>query len=214
MTSYYPVFLNLKGKLCVVIGGGLVAERKIQGLLECGARVTLVSPQATEGLRERATRGEIVWIRRSHALGDLRGAFLAIAATDQALVNEAIAEEARQERVLLNVVDNPPLCTFIAPSVVKRGEVTVAISTGGASPALARKLREGLEQSPLWDYAELAPLLSRARKQVRAQGLEVSAERWQQCINGELVALVRAGKESQALAVLIGGLSAKDEAVA
>ena len=135
-------------------------------------------------------------------------------ATDQASVNRAIVEEARRERALLNVVDNPPLCAFIAPSVVKRGDVTVAISTGGASPALARKLRESLEQSPVWHYAELAPLLSRVRKQVRAEGLEVSADRWQQCINDELVALVRAGKESQALTVLMAGLSAKDGAVA
>ena len=214
MTSYYPAFLDLKGKLCVVIGGGVVAERKIQGVLECGARVTLISPVATKGVQERAARGEIVWIKGDYVPGDLRGAFLAIAATDQTAVNRNIVEEARQERALLNVVDNPPLCTFIAPSVVKRGEVTVAISTGGASPALARKLRESLEQSQVWDYAELAPILSRARKDVRAQGLEVSADRWQQCINDELVALVRAGKESQALAVLIAGLAAKDGAVA
>ena len=145
VAAYYPVFLNLKGRLCVVIGGGEVAERKVKGLLECEARVRIISPEVTPWLRDVAGQGEVDWLPREYREGDLKGAFLAIASTDRQPVNEAVAAEAAREKVVLNVVDNTPLCTFIAPSVVTRGDVTVAISTGGASPALARKLRESLE---------------------------------------------------------------------
>ena len=206
MPPYYPVFLDLKGRPCVVIGGGEVAERKLQGLLECDARVTVVSPVVGKAIRSRVSRGEVEWLAREYRAGDLKGVFLAIAATDQGEVNKAVADEATEERVILNVVDNAPLCTFIAPSVVRQGEVTVAISTGGASPALARKMRESLENSAALEYAHLAGILSSARKELKRRGVEVDPQRWQDSITGELVDLVKDGKEEQALGLLIGSL--------
>ena len=206
MPAYYPAFLDLKGKPCVVIGGGEVAERKVEGLLACGATVTVISPRATSGIKTLAESHRLSWKSRGYAPGDLKGAFLAIAATDREEVNRSVAEEAREGRVLLNVVDVPSLCTFIAPSVVQRGEVTLAISTGGASPALARKLREGLEQSNLLDYAELSGILSQARQELKRRGAEVHPDRWQSCINGRLMELVRAGREAEALETLVSGL--------
>jgi precorrin-2 dehydrogenase/sirohydrochlorin ferrochelatase len=210
MASYYPVFLDLSGRRCVIIGGGLIAEGKVRNLLDHTGSITLVSPTATPQLAEWAQQGKIVWRPRKYQPGDLVDAFLAIAATDDTEVNRTIAAEAEAQKVLLNVVDYTPLCVFIAPSVVKRGNVTVAISTGGASPALARKLRETLEGSEILDYAELAPLLSRARQEVKSQGLQVSPDRWQHHINIDLIRMVREGREDEALVKLLGGLSSTD----
>ena len=206
MSAYYPVFLDLEGKPCVIIGGGEVAERKIKGIRECRARVTVISPEVTPGIEEMAGRGELEWMPREYVEGDLQGVFLAIAATDQQEVNKAIANEAETESVILNVVDNAPLCTFIAPSILKRGEVTMAISTGGASPALARKLRESLEHSEVLGYASLAGILSSARKEIKRQGIEVHPDRWQECISTDLVALVEAGRSEDALDMLLSML--------
>ena len=207
MAPYYPVFLELEGKPCTVIGGGEVAERKIQNLLECHARVTVVSPEATPSIREWASRGELQWRDRQYQPGDLKEAILAIAATDQEAVNQGVADEAAREGVILNVVDKPALCSFIAPAVVRRGEVMVAISTGGASPALARKLRESLEGSDALEYANLAGILSSARKELKRRRVEVHPDRWQECITSELVALVKDGKSQQALDQLIANLA-------
>ena len=206
MASYYPVFLDLKGRPCVIIGGGEVAERKISNLLDCQAKLTIISPEVTGPIHEMASRGELKWLPREYRDGDLKGVFLAIAATDLQRVNQAIAKEAANERVVLNVVDNTPLCTFIAPSIVKRGDVTVAVSTGGTSPALARKLRVSLERSEALQYAPLAGILSLARKELKRRAAEVHPDRWQECINGELLALVNAGQEEQAFEQLMHNL--------
>ena len=203
MPPYYPVYLDLTGKRCVVIGGGEVAERKVQGLIESDAKVTVISPEATEYIHRSSEAGSLAWEPREYREGDLAGAFLAIAATDRRAVNEAIAAEATKEKVVLNVVDDPPLCTFIAPSVVRRGVVTLAVSTGGASPALARKLRESLEDNEVLDYADLAGVLSSARKELKRRGVEVHPDRWQESIDRELITLVRAGGLERALEVLL-----------
>lgn len=206
MAPYYPVFLDLRGRVCVVIGGGEVAERKLQNLSECGAEVTVVSPVVTPGIRALAESGKLRWESREYTEGDLKGVFLAIAATDVASVNRAVAEEAAEEKVVLNVVDKPDLCTFIAPAIVRRGEVTVALSTSGTSPALARKLRESLEGSDLLQYADLAGTLSQARKKIKQLGVQVHPDRWQECISADLVDLVRLGESQQALDMLMGRL--------
>ena len=188
------------------VGGGEVAERKLQNLLECGAEVTVVSPEITPGIRALSESGELHWESREYAEGDLKDVFLAIAATDVRSVNKAVAAEAAGEKVILNVADKPHLCTFIAPAIVRRGEVTVAFSTGGASPALARKLRESLEGSDLLEYAELAETLSQARKKMKRLGAEVHPDRWQECISADLVDLVKIGESQQALDTLMGRL--------
>ena len=122
-------------------------------------------------------------------------------------MNKVIAAEAERERVVLNVVDDAELCTFIAPAIVKKGAVTVALSTGGASPALARKLREGLETSDVLEYAELAGVLSTARKELRQRGITVDPDRWQECITGDLIDLVKTGRDEAAVEKVLAGLT-------
>ena len=204
--QYYPVYLDLRGKPCVVIGGGEIGERKVEGLVESSAEVTLISPDVTQRLQELAHAGRITWHARQYRQGDLKGAFLAIAATDVRDVNQAIAAEAQDEKVVLNVVDDAPLCSFIAPSIVKRGEVTLAISTGGSSPALARKLKETIQDSDLLRYADLAGVLSKARSLIKQRGMVVDADRWQEGITESLIDLVDSGRSEEALNVLMSFL--------
>lgn len=161
MPAYYPAFLDVRKRKCVIFGGGEIAEQKVKFLLECGANVTVFSPEITTSLEALAQEGRIAWKKRKFITGDLLGAFLAIVAdTSDSSINNNVAAEAEQMNVVLNVVDITHLCTFIAPAVVKRGDITIAISTGGASPALARKFREELYQNSVLKYADLAPLLS------------------------------------------------------
>jgi len=204
--NYYPVFINTKGRRCVVIGGGNVGEEKVKRLLECEADVVVISPQVKDGVRELVTGGKATWIRRQYRPGDLEGAFIAIASTDDNSVNRQIALEAEQRNVLLNVVDVTPLCTFIAPSVARRGEVTIASSTGGASPALARTFREKLVTSRILEYADLAPLLSEARSELKRRKITVHPDHWQACITEELLNMVQAGKNEEASKILMSQL--------
>ncbi len=203
MAGYYPVFLDLKGRSCVVIGGGEVAERKVAALLECGARVRVVAPQVTEGVQRWAGQGKIELLARAYRPGDLRGAYLAIAGTDDRSANAQVYQEAQELGVLVNVVDDPPRCSFIAPAVVRRGEVQIAISTSGASPALARHLRELLEAAVPPEYGALAEVLRRGRGRLREAGTTASPEAWQAALDGELLALLRRGGEAAAEAWLL-----------
>lgn len=139
---YYPVLLNLKGKKVIVVGGGKVAERKALPLLRSGAKVTVISPECTERLKKENLRKHIQYVPRRYKKGDLKNAFLVIAATDSAETNRKISEDAPY---LVNVVDKPLLCNFIVPSVVRRGPLTIAVSTSGISPSLARTIRKELE---------------------------------------------------------------------
>lgn len=154
MTSprYYPVFLNLKGKKCVVVGGGRVAERKVLSLLESGADITVISPDLTKRLRKenvnrlnrvKGSGGNLRHISREYKKGDLRNAFLVIAATDSMETNKKVSADAPN---LINVADAPLLCNFIAPSVARRGPLTIAISTSGVSPSIAKAIRKELEK--------------------------------------------------------------------
>ena len=200
MTTYYPVYLNLKGRRCVIIGGGTVAEGKIERLLDSGAEIRVVSPDATPGIRQCAADGTVRWEQRHYRPGDLDGAFIAIAATNQREVNRQIFEEAEERGVMLNAVDDPPNCSFIAPSILQRGPVTVAISTGGVSPALARRLRESLQASNDLAWADLSDVMSKARATLRQMGLlsTVDPQRWQCCINPELLTMAqRAGRRKR-----------------
>jgi precorrin-2 dehydrogenase/sirohydrochlorin ferrochelatase len=140
---YYPVFLNLKDRKVVVVGGGKVAERKVFALLRAGADLRVISREITRKIERERKKGGIKHIRRQYRKGDLRGKFLAIAATDSSAINERISRDAP---CLVNVVDTPRLCNFIVPSVMKRGAMTIAISTGGISPALSRVVRKELEK--------------------------------------------------------------------
>ena len=210
MSPYYPAFLNIKEKRCVVIGGGVVAEGKVVKLRDAGAKITVVSPQVTDGIQAAVQQGHIEWEAREYRTGDLQGAFLGIATTDVRSINDAISKEAEDLGVLLNVVDQPDQCSFIAPSIVNRGPVTVAISTGGASPALARKFREELTISRVLDWADLAGVMTKARNQIKKRGLTLDPQRWQCSLTPDLLQLAQEGREEDALTCLLSKLVGDD----
>lgn len=210
MTSFYPVFLNLTGRRCVVIGGGQIAEGKITKLIDSGAKITVISPDATQCIRDAADRGVIEFQERKYKNGDLQDSFLAIAATNDRVVNQEIFEEAEKLGVLLNAVDDPPRCSFIAPSIVKRGPVTLAISTGGASPALARKLRETLTDSRDLEWVDATGVLSKARQVIKDEQVAIDPQRWQCCMTSDFLALAKSGREDEAIEVLLDGLLGKN----
>jgi precorrin-2 dehydrogenase/sirohydrochlorin ferrochelatase len=164
--SYYPLFVNLRGKKVVVVGGGKVAERKILSLLKAGADVTVISPKITKKIENERCKGNLKLINRQYRNGDLDNAFLVIAATDCPVTNEKASKDAP---CLLNVVDTPRLCNFIVPSTVNRGPLTIAVSTGGVSPALSRSIRRELEKE---FGSEFAHYLESLRK-IRAEAVEV-----------------------------------------
>lgn len=163
---YFPIFLDLKAHPCVVIGGGLVAERKVEALLKAQGQVTVISPTLTANLRSWAAEGKLTIHERHYRPGDLRGFSLVFAATDDEALHEKIAAEARKTGAFLNVVDRPALCSFIVPAIVSQGDLTLAISTGGASPALAKKIRRTLEHSFGPEYDVALQLLARVRARV------------------------------------------------
>ena len=163
MSSNYPIMLQLEGKKVVVVGGGRVAERKISGLLVSGARVVVISPEATEELQELFKAGKIEWAERSFCVEDLQGAFLVFAATNDKTVNQLIKESAKPHQLVM-MVDDPNGSDFHLPSVVHRGRLAIAVSTGGASPTLARKIREELEQEFDEEYEDYLEFLFEKRK--------------------------------------------------
>lgn len=164
MPDYFAAFLDLRGRRCLVVGGGEIGERKARALLQCGAQVTVVSPAVTRGLTALAAAGRVVDRRRTFRRSDLRGCALVVAATGDPSVDAAVAALGRRARALVNVVDRPELCDFILPSVLQRGELQIAVSTGGRSPALAREIRRRLEALFGPEYAELIARTGEARR--------------------------------------------------
>src|SRR3990172_2223423 len=206
--GYYPVFLEMKDRPCVVVGGGAVAERKVEGLLAAGARVTVVGPELTPALAALGGEGRLHHVDRLYREGDLEGYDVAVVATDDGAVNADVAREGRSARgrIWVNAVDDPANCDFILPSVIRGGDVTIAASTGGASPALARHPREELEAFLSEEYGPLAELLQEVRQELRSRGIVVDSEAWQRAINGPLRALIAQGRRDQARAHLLASL--------
>lgn len=167
MPSYYPVFVNLQGKRCLVVGGGEIAGRKVQGLLEAGAEVVVISPRLSESLAGLAARGVIRHQRRAFLEADVVGCTLVIGATNQSAVNRAVCEAARRRNIWVNIVDTSDACDFIAPAVVQRGALQIAISTGGHSPTLAKRIRMRLEGVYGEEYAGLLEKLGRERQRIQ-----------------------------------------------
>src|SRR5581483_10147284 len=155
---YYPVLLDLAGRPCVVVGGGAVAEGKVPPLVAAGARVTVIAPALTPALAAQQRAGRFTHLARAYRPGDLAGAFLVIGATGDPEVNRAVHAEATERGALINVVDDPPHCGFILPSVLRRGDLVVAVSTSGSAPALAVRLRERLERELGDEYARFLEL--------------------------------------------------------
>ncbi|MDI6726619.1 MAG: bifunctional precorrin-2 dehydrogenase/sirohydrochlorin ferrochelatase [Smithellaceae bacterium] len=191
--NYYPIFLDIRSKRCVIVGGGEVAWRKARRLLNCGAVVTVVSRQLGEGLREMKMAGLVLHIPAAYDAGCLEGASLVIGATDQHEVNERIALDAAQRGLLVNIADDPAKSNFILPSLVEQGDLVVSISTGGKSPALARKLREDMSRQFGPEYAILLNILGWLRPLILAgvKGAEENKRIFHRLVNSELLGQIR-----------------------
>jgi precorrin-2 dehydrogenase / sirohydrochlorin ferrochelatase len=180
--ALYPLFLDITGRRCVVVGGGPIAEGKVNGLLAASAEVTVISPAVTDGLAEAVRAGRIGHRRRVYRDGDLAGAALAFAATGDVAVNAAVAGEGGRRGVWVNAADDPAHCDFILPSVLRRGALAIAVSTGGASPALARAVREELERHVGDEYATLVDVASEVRGALRTERRSADAATWQKAL--------------------------------
>lgn len=164
--SYYPINIRIADRLCLVIGGGSVALRKVKGLLQAGARVRVISPEVEPELQRMSELQEIEWLEREYVEGDLRGAFLAFAVTDNSGVQDIIMTEAERSAVLMNSADDPQRSDFHVPAHFRRGMMLITVSTGGGSPALAKRIREQLEDNIVPEYEAVVDLLSLIRNQV------------------------------------------------
>jgi siroheme synthase-like protein len=207
--TYYPIFLNIRGRNCVVIGGGDVALRKVKALLDCGAKVTLISPKPHPEVVKLFKRRAIHLIQRRYEKEDLDGTVIAFACTDVKKVNRKVAEDSKQKGILVNVVDDPRSSDFIIPSSFRRGNLTVAVSTSGASPALAKKIRAKLEKSFGAEYASLLSLIGEVRSAIKKKGYIMDAETWQEALDLDLLMrLAKAGQWEKAKASLLNELKA------
>jgi precorrin-2 dehydrogenase/sirohydrochlorin ferrochelatase len=216
-TPFYIACLRLTGRRCVVVGGGDVGLEKVEGLLACDARVVLVAPTAVPELEELAAEGSIEWLRREYRSGDLDGTFVAIAATDETDVNIRVFEDAERRAMLVNVVDVPPLCSFILPAIVRTGPLAIAISTAGASPALAKRIKREIADQYGEPYARLAVLLNEARGWAKAT-LPTYQDRkvfFEGIVNGEPdpVELLRAGDEAAVRELITAARREHDELI-
>jgi len=175
--SYYPILLDLREKKAVVVGGGQVAQRKIETLLKYKAEVCVIAKELTPDLKMYLAADRIKWIGKEYDEQDLDGAFLVIAATDDTLLNRRVSGDAKRKRILINAVDQPADCTFIVPSVLERGDLLIAVSTSGNSPMLAKKIRRRLEKQFGKEYEMFLNLMGRLRKEILAQGFSQDENR-------------------------------------
>jgi len=200
---YYPIYLDLKGRDVLVVGGGAVAEGKALQLLEAGARVTVVSPQLTEALRAAADRGEITHLGGSFTEGDLNGVFLVIGATDDRKVNEKVARAARERGTLCNVVDQPDLCNFITPALVTRGELQISVSTGGGSPTLTQRVKREIAALVGEEYGVLLELAAEMRAEAKDRIADFGRRKdvLRAFVESDALDLIRAGRRDEARAL-------------
>ncbi len=212
--DFLPIFMSLRERRCVVVGGGHVAERKLALLLRAGAKVDVIAPALSEELLRLAASGQVVALRRAFVDADVDGAALVIAATDAPGVNEQVAAAAQRAGVPVNVVDQPEVGNVVMPSIVDRSPVVIAIGTGGNAPVLARMLRAKLESLIPQAYGELANLLGALRERVRQTVPDGVARRrfWERTLEGPAAELMFAGRRAEALANIERGLAAVDTA--
>jgi precorrin-2 dehydrogenase/sirohydrochlorin ferrochelatase len=190
----YPVDLVVEGRRCVVVGGGAVAARKVEGLVAAGAEVVVIAPEIDDHIRSLA----VEVMERPYRPGDLEDAWLVIAATDDGEVNRAIRADADRARVWINAVDDPSACSFTLPAVVRRGPVMVTVSTAGHSPALASWVRGELAAQLGPEVGLLAELLSEARDQLKAAGRSTEEVDWRPALDWDMLELIRSGRTAQA----------------
>jgi precorrin-2 dehydrogenase/sirohydrochlorin ferrochelatase len=205
-TPLYMAALKLKGRRCLVVGGGDIGLEKVEGLLLCDGNVHVVAPQIVPELAKYAAEGSITWDERTFHDGDLDGAFLAIAATSDTDVNIAVCEGAERRAMLVNVVDVPPLCNFILPAIVRSGPLAIAISTAGASPALAKRMKREIAESFGEPYARLAVILNDHRGWAKGTlpTYQDRKEFFEGIVNGDPdpIELVREGREREVLELI------------
>jgi precorrin-2 dehydrogenase/sirohydrochlorin ferrochelatase len=190
MTPQYPVNLILDGRRCLVVGGGDVAARKVEGLVACGARVHVVAPDVSDSVR--AVPG-ITWEERAYRSSDLVGYWLVIAATDDSRTNQTVYDDGERAGIWVNGADDPQHCSFTLPSVVRRGSLMLTVSTGGRSPAVATWLRRRLEEEIGPEYEALLELVASHREAVKASGATTENLDWQKALDSDMLDLIRTG---------------------
>ncbi len=190
---YFPIQLDIRGRRCLVVGGGGVGTRKAKSLLSYGGRVTVVSPEVTDDLRGLAARGEIALRLRAYESADLQGVFLVIGATDDEMLNGRIRSDAEQQKILCNIADRPEQCNFILPAVVQRGNLVITVSTSGQSPALAKKLRQDLQAQFGNEYAWFLELMGAIRKRLLAEAHAPEAHKpiFERLVHSDILAWIR-----------------------
>lgn len=205
--ALYPIFIETKGRRVIVIGGGHVGAEKVRGLLNGEADITVVAPALLPELAEHAAAGRIRHIAREYQESDLDGGYeFIMVATDDGAINAEVAAAGKRRRIWVNAADDPKNCDFILPAVVRKGKITLAASTSGTSPALARRLREELDAYLTEDMPALADLLAEVRQEIRKRGIKVENDTWQQAIDGQLRVLLAQRRYGQARARLISRL--------
>ena len=233
--TYYPIFVEMHGRRVLLVGGGHVADEKIHKLVDAGAEVTIVAPELVEPVRRYIEEGRASWTARAFASGDTASFDLVMIATDDGEVNRTVADEARANGIWVNAADDVANCDFILPSLARRGRIAIAASTGGASPALARWLRERLEEFLSEEVAALGDALAEVRLLARERDRDcaascprtgtppplccaacpnkVPADRWQDAIDDELMALLHDGRHEQARERLVVALCLREPLV-
>jgi precorrin-2 dehydrogenase / sirohydrochlorin ferrochelatase len=204
MNTYYPVYIELRNQSCVVIGGGKIAEGKVEGLLAVEARVTVISPELSPRLQELSNQKQITYIPRAYQAGDLTGAFMVICATDQAEINHQVWQEASANRQLVNVVDDTPRCNFIAPSILRKGDLTIAISTSGKAPALAVRLKERFQREIGPEYERFLELAGELREPLAKHipDFETRKALWYELVDSDILEVLARGEEDSAKEII------------
>ena len=214
MSQYYPIFIDIRNKLVIVIGNEKPKPLKTLALLDYGAKIVLISTSISSIVKEAVDKGQIQWLKRDYTKGDLKKAFLVIMAdTSDEPRNQSVFAEAEANNIPINTIDYTDLCSWISPAVATKGDVTIAISTNGKSPALARRFREELDKTStiktnfdLMDLADIVPLASDARTELKNKGLRVSNEHWQASLKDELIELVKNKEYTKAKKILMSDL--------
>ena len=199
MSYYYPVYLNIKDRKCIVVGGGVVAERKINLLLKKGANITIISPDLTDNLHSLAEENKITHIKDKFHERYLEKAQLIIGATNDNRVNKEIYNAAKKRNILVNIVDSPKYCNFIVPSVVERGDLIISISTSGRSPALSKKIRKELEQKYGEEYSQFLSIMGRIREELllKVKDQKKREKIFDNLVNSDIIDLIKQGKEEK-----------------
>ena len=195
---YYPVFLDLQGKPVIVIGGGRIAHQKMENLLKAGANVTVVSPELNPEMTDLSAGRRFRYIQRDYRAGDIDGYVIVFVATDDRAINAVVTQEGRSKGIWVNSVDDPPNCDFIMPGIAQRGDLTVAVSTAGRSPAMARKMREEMEAFLTEDWVAMLELAAEVRAELRERGQAPHPDIWNAALDDDLRGLLREGYRSEA----------------